>query len=312
MHLSGRPADAPLALIKPLFDHAMRDPSMGVGPDGMYYLTGTTGNNPAGGHDKTGWWYLNEGIRLWQSKDLNDWEPLGLVWSLEEDATWARAFESDGKGHRLRACWAPELHYLRGTFWLTYCMNYQGCGLLRSVSGEARGPYVDVKPDEPLSGEIDASMFEDDDGMVYWVYQNGKIAPMSDDMTSLASKAGLLLTDNHEHVGFEGAFVTKHAGRYILICAEFNDRCGTRTYDCMAASSDKLMGPYGPRYLAIPHGGHNTLFGDHRGQWFSTFFGNDARAAFTERPGILPIRFDGEGRIFPLLATSVAPRAEVS
>jgi len=41
--------------VQPLFDHAVRDTSICIGPDGTYYLTGTTGDNPAGPHDKTGW-----------------------------------------------------------------------------------------------------------------------------------------------------------------------------------------------------------------------------------------------------------------
>ena len=44
-----------MPLIKPLFDGALRDPSICIGPDGTYYLTGTTANNPAPSSDTTGW-----------------------------------------------------------------------------------------------------------------------------------------------------------------------------------------------------------------------------------------------------------------
>lgn len=62
------------------------------------------------------------------------------------------------------------------------------------------------------------------------------------------------------------------------------------------------MGPYGDRYLAIPHAGHNTFFKDKNGGWWSTFFGNDDDAAFKERAGILPIVFglDGQPRPVPV------------
>lgn len=293
-------------VVQPLFDHAVRDTCICVGPDGAYYLTGTTANNPAGGHDKTGWWYVNEGIRVWKSRDLKTWEPLGLVWSLDRDATWAKAFKTDRRGNRKRACWAPEIHYLKGTFWLTYSMNYGGCGLLKSTTGKAEGPYVDVKKDGPLTGQIDASLFQDDDGKVYWIYQNGKIARMKDDMTGLAEEPRLLKPADHKHVGFEGAFMTKRNGKYVLICAEFNRRGQTSTYDCMAAVSDRLYGPYSQRYMAIPHGGHNMLFKDRHGRWYSTFFGNDSRAAFRERPGILPVAFDATGHFKPTMRTSVS------
>jgi len=81
-----------LSSIKPLFDYKLRDPSICTGPDGTYYLTGTTANNPAGNTDTTGWWYKNEGIRIWKSKDLKKWEPMGLVWSLDKGATWMGTF----------------------------------------------------------------------------------------------------------------------------------------------------------------------------------------------------------------------------
>ena len=162
--------------------------------------------------------------------------------------------------------------------------------MLKSTSGKAEGPYVDVHPQGPLTGEIDASLFADDDGKVYFVFQNGKIARLNDDMTELAEKPRLLKPWNAEQVGFEGAFLTKINGRYVLICAEFNDRLGTKTYDCMAATAKNIYGPYGPRYLAIPHGGHNMLFKDKQGQWWSTFFGSDPKAPFRERPAIVQTR----------------------
>ncbi len=288
--------------VEPILNQKLRDPSICIGPDGTYYLTGTTANNPAGGNDTTGWWYKNEGIRMWKSNDLKNWKPLGLIWSLEKDATWAKAFKKD-RGVMKRALWAPEIFYLKGTFWLTYSMNYRGCGLLRSTSGKAEGPYVDVKTDGPLTGNIDASLFQDDDGSVYFVYQNGMIAKMKDDMSGLAEEPRHLKPENHKQVGFEGAFVTKYNGKYILICAETNTEGQKRTYDCMAAVSDNLYGPYGERYLAIPSGGHNMIFKDKKGRWMSTIFGSDNFCILSETPGILPIKFGSDAKFRPLMKT---------
>ena len=288
------PESAKLPPIEPLFDHAMRDVSICVGPGGAYYMTGTTGDNPAPGHDKTGWWYVNEGIRLWKSKDLQNWEPLGLVWSLDRDALWGKETRMNGNA-KVRAVWAPEIHYIKGTFWLTYCMNYGGCGLLKSASGKAEGPYLEVKKDGPLTKEIDPSLFQDDDGQVYWIYQNGKIARMNDDMTGLAEEPRLLKPSNFGHVGHEGAFLTKRKGKYYLVCAEWIDG-----YSCMVAEADNVYGPYGPRYLAIPHGGHNVFFADTEGNWWSTIWGNDGGVSFRERPAILRLEFDQRGHVRPM------------
>jgi beta-xylosidase len=271
--------------ITPVFDYPVRDTCICLGPGNTYYLTGTTGHPT--------WWQTNEGIRVWKSKDLKAWQPLGLVWSFAKDATWQKA--KDGN----RAIWAPELHYFRGTFWLAYCVNYGGTGILRSKSGRAEGPYEDVKPTGPLTDEIDASLFADDNGKIYFVFQDGKIARLKDDLSGLAEQPRLLKPAGTGHVGFEGAFLTKIDGRYHLICAEFNKRGTDSTYDCMAASSKNIYGPYSDRYLAVPHGGHNMLFKDLQGHWWSTFFGNDATAPFRERPALLPIVVGADNQIRP-------------
>jgi Glutaminase A six helical-hairpin domain/Domain of unknown function (DUF5127)/Glycosyl hydrolases family 43/Domain of unknown function (DUF4964) len=278
------PGAASARSLKPLFDFPVRDTCICLGPDGTYYLTGTTGYPT--------WWDTNDGIHIWKSKDLKSWQPLGLVWSFEKDATWQKPVVA-GK----RAIWAPELHYFKQTFWLAYCVNWKGggTGILKSTSGKAEGPYVDVKPDGPLTSEIDASLFQEG-GKVYFVFQDGKLARLKDDMSGLAEQPHLLVPANAKHVGFEGAFLFKANGRYYLSCAEFMDR----QYHCMVASADKLEGPYGDRYLAVPHGGHNMFFRDKSGQWWSTIFGNDDQAPFRERPGMLRVGFDKDGRVNPL------------
>jgi len=270
-----------LPTIKPLFDYPVRDTSICLGGDGNYYLTGTTGHPT--------WWKTNEGVRVWKSPDLKTWELLGLVWKIE-DGTWQKQMHGDR-----RALWAPDIHYFNGTFWITFCMNFRGTGLLKSTTGKAEGPYADVHPQGPMTDKIDASLFQDDDGKVYFVWQNGLIARMNEKMTELAEKPRLLKPSNYKHVGFEGAYVTKHNGKYYLICADFINRM----YHCMVAEADNVYGPYGPRYLAIPHGGHNMFFTDKAGNWWATFFGNDARAPFRERPAMLRIGLDAHGRVCP-------------
>jgi beta-xylosidase len=225
-----------------------------------------------------------------------------MVWSFKKNATWHKG-SKDEKGTPLQAIWAPEIHYFKDTFWIPYCVNYSdgGTGILKSTSGKAEGPYVDVKPEGPITNKIDASLYCED-GKAYFVWQNGMIARLKDDMTGLAEEPKHLKPANAEQVGFEGAFITKIDGRYRLVCAEFNKHeKGPDTYDCMIAESEKLYGPYGDRYLAIPHGGHNMLFKDLEGAWHSTFFGSDPDAPFRERAAILKIDFDAKGRIRPKL-----------
>jgi hypothetical protein len=290
--------------LRRLFDAPMRDPSICRAPDGFYYLTGTS---------PPFWDFNNEnGIRVWKSKDLRTWEPLGTVWRYGASPWHAKYLKAK------KPLWAPEIHYCKGTFWLTYSIpgwdgtgKTSGSGLLKSTSGKAEGPYRDVQPGERLGDEIDASLFEDDDGKVYFLWHSGKIARMKPDLSGFAEPyhwlkttssdpdpqhhsglcAGIFGEKSFDHVGYEGMFLLKAAGRYYLCCSEnFNGR-----YSCAVASATSIYGPYGPRYEAIPQGGHNTFFQGNKGQWWSTYFG----PPWPERPAILPIAIDAQGRLRP-------------
>ncbi|HLP24619.1 MAG TPA: family 43 glycosylhydrolase [Acidobacteriota bacterium] len=296
----------------PLLDVRLRDPSITVGPDHTYYLTGTIGPD---------FMTANDGIPLWRSKDLKNWESLGLVWSFEKDATWQKEWTVKN-GRRRRAVWAPELHYIKGNFYLAYSVTGHGTGLLRSTTGRAEGPYASVNtPDRPLTRGIDASLFVDDDGAVYFVFGSGSIARMKDDMSGLAEEPVRLRclpadddVEHHhparpceksewDHVGYEGAFLFKANGRYYLSGAErYYER-----YHCMTAESATLRGPYSTRYVSVPYAGHNTFFADADGRWWSTLFGNDPQAPLQKQPGILRVEFDADGHIRPLVTDAVWP-----
>jgi beta-xylosidase len=107
-------------------DTPLRDTSICRGPDGTWYLTGTV--EP--------FWAYNEGIKIWRSRNLVDWEAMGFVWKYG-DSPWHKPYLEKKK-----PLWAPEVHFLKGTFWLTYSIpgwdgtgKTSGCGLLRSTSG---------------------------------------------------------------------------------------------------------------------------------------------------------------------------------
>lgn len=298
--------EPPVPPVKPLFDVALRDTSICSGPDGMFYLTGTIGPNSM---------TENDGIPLWRSRDLKNWENLGLVWTFERDGSWQKEWTVKN-GLRRRSVWAPEIHYLKGNFYIAYSITGLGTGLLKSQTGKAEGPYVSANtPDAPLTRGIDASLFTDDDGAVYFLYGSGSLARMKDDLSGLAEKpvplrcspADTDIEHHHpsrpcapgelDHVGFEGVFLFKRNGRYYLSCAErYYER-----YHCMTAESDTLRGPYSARYVSVPYAGHNTFFQDNEGQWWSTMFGNDPQAPIQKRPGILRVEFDADGHIRPVV-----------
>ena len=58
------------------------------------------------------------------------------------------------------------------------------------------------------------------------------------------------------------------------------------TYDMMYSVADSLYGPYSPRKVLVPHGGHGCLFYDHEDRLRFTMFGNDRTAPFSRKAAI--------------------------
>ena len=92
-----------------------------------------------------------------------------------------------------------------------------------------------MQPAERLGDEIDASLFEDDDGTMYFLWHSGKIARLKPDMSGLAEPyhwlkttatdpdpkhhsglcAGIFGTGSFDHVGYEGMFLFKRTAATI-------------------------------------------------------------------------------------------------
>ncbi|NQX59728.1 family 43 glycosylhydrolase [Paenibacillus qinlingensis] len=270
--------------LKPIADFPIRDPHISTGPDGTYYLTGTS--------DKPhhNFWDRNNQLHVWRSQDLKEWHHVAKVWDLFENGTW------ENNIYENPCLWAPEMIFVYDTFWITYSLQGGGTGMIKSITGQAEGPYIDMG--RMTNTDIDSSLFQDEDGQVYFIWQDGKIARMKTNMTGFAEDPRKLICSDGQRVGYEGAFIVKYKSKYILGAAEWNgDKRVDGTYDLMYAVADELYGPYTPRRLAVPHGGHGTMFIAHDGRLMSTFFGNDRTAPFRTRPGIvlLGVAEDEEG-----------------
>ena len=288
--------------IKPLFDAQIRDAVICIGGDGRYYLTGSTGSDI---------WHFNDGVELWVSENLREWDYMGLVWSFEKDGTWQKPWRFHHKA--VRALWAPEIHYVKGNYYITISMPPGDRGLLKSSSGKPEGPYINALTNDGRWGtDIDASLFEDEDGEVYLIYGGGWVARMKENMSGLAEKPVkpiLLdpdLNSNHhastclsrrncQDIGREGAFMFKRNGLYYLTAADSYEG----RYSSMVAISESIYGPYRWRHEAVPCGGGTSYIKDHDGQWWCTYFGNENQSPFREMPGLIKVDFTADGKVFP-------------
>ena len=290
-------ADAPTfplsesSLVKPVLDVPLRAPSICKGPDGMYYLTGTGAvKQPDGTLD-----FENcGGIQLWKSKDLKTWEALGEVYDPTKvgytpdkghSMRWTRNPRglpgvSDSLRHYLGLT-SPEIHYLKDTFWITFSTNGDGTVLIKSTTGKAEGPYEAMGKKGSAhyritNSEAAPSLFQDDDGSVYWLWSPAWIAKMNDDMTGLAEAPRMLTCEPQKAlkgdvmVGNSGPFLWKANGLYHLAVADVNHRNGIRTAPTMVATSKTLFGIYSKRIVMIPEGGETTVFQDDQGNYRAT------------------------------------------
>lgn len=316
--------------VSPILDYWMRDTYVMLGPDGNYYMTGTTATpNRTFSNGNIHCWDYNDGLYMWKSTDLKNWTPMGMIWSFDNDgADWqkqgkpikqgAKSVNNDPLEKYYRALWAPELHYIKSkNKWMMIACINGGAGsfILESTSGKPEGPYKNIEGNstKPIFGNIDASLFEDDNGDVFVVAHNHFIAKMKEDLSDLAeSYKTIIETPYNPDPYIEGVFMTKHHGKYQLmqtvwsikkseneftyIRDEKKDMNSLYSYDVVLAESDSPYGPFGERYSAILQGGHNNLFVDKNGDWWSTTFFNPRgemgkKYSVTCRPGLVPVKW---------------------
>ena len=282
--------------IQPVMDMGMRDCMVMLGNDGTYYMTGTSGPD---------FWNNNDGIHIYKSENLKDWSDIGLVWDVEKDSTWQKRRDQDGR----RPVWAPELHYFHDTYWLTYSMGWWDgmcSSILKSTTGNVEGPYIDVNPAGPIFDTIDNSIFVDYDDSVYVIYGNCRLVKMKDDMSGQDGPTRNIVAEDGAPIGFEGCFILKHDGKYILSSALTNYDGGDefdipwlQSYDAVYAVSDNLFGPYGQRKLLMRNAGHNNLFKDRDNNlWTTLFISHDNnKTTFLCKPAMERLIFAENGDI---------------
>ena len=145
------------------------DPSV-VYHEGWYYLTATFASS--------------EGLWVWKSRTLTDWT------SAEKKRVWT----APEAGPMSRQIWAPELHRLRGRWYLYFTasdgedQNHRHY-VLEAVTDDPMGRYASKgRVDEAFDAyAIDGSVLQTEDGRLYWMYtaQAGlEIAPMMNPWTA--------------------------------------------------------------------------------------------------------------------------------
>jgi beta-xylosidase len=195
---------------------------------------------------------------------------------------------------------------------------FGGTFILRSLSGEPEGPYEPTTAEGPLTDLISAQIFEDDDGTLYFVWQQGTIGRLTDGMDALVDVRHPWEKPFDPEPVREGVHLFKRGGRYHLAVTAWSWRVGDRytychtghreyeqlgTYDVLVASSDSPYGPWDERYTSITDGGLGRFFEDKDGNWWGCVFlqprgVRHGQHPFTEKPALVSMEWL-DGRIHP-------------
>jgi xylan 1,4-beta-xylosidase len=275
-----------------VLDVWMRDPYITPGPDGAYYLTGTTAepgdprwpadrynaglDNPIGKPDAPPS-IVGGRVRVWRSDNLFAWTELPSAFSLDQ-GHWAevepRSFATTPRAHwRL---WAPELFWHQDRWLIAHTSPSpvpQGANLAVSAGPELSGPFIHPMGDA-MRGRHDPSIFRDDDGTLYLLWGNTSIAPLKPDLSGFAADP-VRIDPSDRVIGHEGATLRKIGGKYVHFGTAWStDRMRKGSYNLYYCVADSPAGPYGPRRFAGRFLGHGTPFQDKQSRWWCTAFYN--------------------------------------
>jgi xylan 1,4-beta-xylosidase len=234
------------------------------------------------------------GLPLFHSTDLVNWKQIGFAMDRPEQ------LDLDGAGVS-RGLFAPTIRYYKGTYYITCTLVEKG-GNFVITARNPKGPWSNPIWQPAVQG-IDPSLFFDDDGKLYIVYNSEApdnkplyeghrtIRMYELDINTLQPKREKKLLVNggtdisQKPIWIEGPHLYKYKGFYYLMCAEggtgFN-------HSEVIFRSKKVDGPFEPyagnpiltqrhldpnRKKPVTSTGHADLVAKSDGTWYAVFLG---------------------------------------
>lgn len=250
----------------------IRDPYIVLGPDNMYYLTGTTPNEgePREQTDKynTGLGdssLVGNQLRIWKSKNLVEWEYLGTPYNTKD-----LPLEVDYKKGNASRLWAPELHWTGERWVMIHCPSVVST-LAMTEGADIKGPWTFPNIEE-FNMKHDPSLFKDGNKW-YITYSNGLVAPIKNGFKGVGEEFRIDPADRK--IGHEGTTIMKIGRKYVFFGTGWSTDEGRKgTYNLYYCTADDIHGPYTERRFVGRFLGHGTPFQDREGRWWCTAFFN--------------------------------------
>lgn len=217
------------------------------------------------------------GVPIFHSKDLVNWKQIGHVLNRESQVNLLSRKSSEG-------IYAPVLRYNDGVFYMITTDVY-GISNFYVTATDPAGPWSD--PIKIPYGNIDPSLFFDDDGKVYVSVQSGFgetshiIQYEINAATGEAVTEPVVVFEGDEGPWVEGPHLYKINGVYYMMTA--SGGTGPMHREIIGRS----MNPYGPFEMLehpilthngikdhpIQYTGHVELIDDIDGNWWALFLG---------------------------------------
>ncbi|WAJ71769.1 family 43 glycosylhydrolase [Catenovulum adriaticum] len=258
----------------------LRDPYIMLGPDNYYYLTNTRLANILGGGKYD---YLNEGVEIWRSKNLADWELLGVPVRLKQLSNLDAMLEKlKNKQHNngKPLLWAPELHYIDNKWYITHTSNAQQAVLW--VADDVMGPYKEAISASKFGHRHDPTLYQNHDGKNYLLYRAIEAVEMTENWDDFIGKPWKINPADRK-IGHEGTYVIKIDDTYVIFGTAWStDKMRHGSYNLYYVTAKSIKGPYSKRKWVGRFLGHGTPFQDKQGRWWITAFTNGKYVPFKQ------------------------------
>ncbi|MGE5944359.1 MAG: glycoside hydrolase 43 family protein [Flavobacteriales bacterium] len=262
----------------PLIFADVPDMSM-IRVDKNYYMSSTT-------------MHMNPGVPIMKSTDLVNWKIINYAYDTLADLPALNLEE--GKSIYSRGSWASSLRYHNGTYYLAVFAQTTNETYIFTTKDIEKGNWKRTSFKPALH---DLSLFFDDDGKVYLIYdaERLKILELNEDLTVNKNVPERVFIENGsaptgKEVGLkaEGSQLFKVKGKYYLfnICAP---RGEMRTV--LIHRADNINGPWEGKVALEDRGiAQGGLIDTPDGRWFSYLFRD--YAAVGRVPYLVPVKWE--------------------
>jgi beta-xylosidase len=219
--------------------------------------------------------HMSPGLPIMKSKDLVNWELVSYAYNTLADNEKLRL--ENGNNAYGAGSWAPSIRYHNEVFYVSTFSATSGKTHIFKTSDIESGNWEEISFSPSLH---DHSLFFDDDGRIYMIYDGGniRIVELESDLSGIKQgginklivpDAGKVAAENLM-LHAEGSQLIKYEGKYYLFNITW-PRNGMRTV--VLHRADKITGPYEGRVALQDRGiAQGCIIETPEGDWYAYMF----------------------------------------